>query len=143
MDKNNKLDPEVYREFITGVELLSLRLISVDAKIDDKYFSHETDVSIKVEDKAKYSDSDRGGGFSAFHDYDISLSCEGQEKPYISFKAQFEVIYSSEIAINKKIWDVFKNVNLPLNTWPYVRELFHNTVLRFNHPPVILPAIKR
>jgi len=140
MSENGKKDLKEYREFISGIEIGSLRLVSVNSKFIDEALVPAKGGEIRVKDTSRYEVNEKG--FIAIHTYIIETVMEGQDKPYIIFKAVYEVKYLSEKKITKQIWNKFRQHNLPLNTWPYARELFHNTVLRFNHPPIILPAFK-
>ncbi len=58
-------------------------------------------------------------------------------------RAELVVRYSSEKKITDDIFGLFKEVNLPVNTWPYFREYVHSCMGRLNLPPLVLPALKR
>ncbi|WP_157205831.1 hypothetical protein [Calidithermus timidus] len=39
-------------------------------------------------------------------------------------------------------FEVFKEINLPINMWPFAREFIHNTMARMDWPPFTLPLRK-
>ena len=143
MEKDTRVDPDVYREFIKGIDIDDIRLISINAKITNVNYMPSEGIDVDINETGTYKNV-KTAGFTAKHTYKIKVASKDQkpEKPYISFNAVFEVKYRTEKKMTKKIWDLFKKVNLPLNTRPYARELFNNTLTRFNHPPLTLPAFK-
>lgn len=38
---------------------------------------------------------------------------------------------------------IYSQVSLPINIWPFFRELVHATTSRMNIPPLTLPLVKR
>lgn len=44
--------------------------------------------------------------------------------------------------MTEEIFSIFREVNLPVNTWPYLREFLASTFGRFGWEPIIIPAYK-
>lgn len=59
----------------------------------------------------------------------------------ISFK--YEILYyHNNITIDDEIIKTFVNVNVPINIWPYARELVSSITTRMGYSPLILGAYK-
>ncbi len=49
--------------------------------------------------------------------------------------------YTTQQPANDEFLKLFTHQNVPLNAWPYLRELVHNTMLRFGWVPLVLPPL--
>lgn len=50
--------------------------------------------------------------------------------------------YKSELHPDEGFLEVFSNVNLKVNSWPYLRECVQQTITRFGRTPLVLPVLK-
>ncbi len=80
-------------------------------------------------------------GFRAFHGYQVRLSED--DEAHADIEAEFGVEFVSPEPMTDAIFTVFARANLPVNTWPYLREFVASTMGRFGWQPFTLPALKR
>lgn len=134
------VSPEEYREFIQGIELT--RVYLSDARVKRLRTPNlESKLSFgQSYGKRKFTNID--GGFHATFNLQITLIEEGDEKPIGEINVTYAGEYRSEKKITKKIFEIFEELNLPLNLYPYVREYVHTTTNRMGMPALILPTFK-
>ncbi|EEL27567.1 hypothetical protein bcere0018_33630 [Bacillus cereus Rock1-15] len=47
-----------------------------------------------------------------------------------------------EISNDQEIIDTFVNKNVPINVWPYAREIISNITMKMGFPPLMIPPYK-
>lgn len=141
------ISPEQYRETLAGVELEDVRLVRarVELKGDKAQgigSSIPAGLMIDIESKATYEylseDLCR-----VVHDYILTARNPKNNRQFFKIECSFSLLFKSKDRMDDDFFEVFKEVNLPLNTWPYVREFVDNMTTRMHIPPLTLPLIKR
>lgn len=131
-------DPDAYADFIGQIHLQAVWLVS--AKIENRAGPETPEhVTIRVEDAARWEPTENG--FRAFMDYRIRLL--GGTKVLASFAVTYAVDFASRQPLTEQFFRPFSEVNLPVNTWPYLREFVSTSLGRMNWTPFTLPALKR
>ena len=141
--KKKMVSPGEYRDFIKGIDLKSISFNKASFELLVSEMPKEIKPVVNVKNRAELLEPSPKG-FSSKHKYNLLCSdpVEKKEK-YLRISAEFLVEYSSEKQITDDLFQIFKEVNLPVNTWPYFREYVHSCMGRLNLPPLILPALKR
>jgi hypothetical protein len=141
-----QLSEEDYGSFISGLELQNVLLVEMRAKRID---FPQTDAELGVEVKSfkpkcrRYKD-----GFTVTATFEIyvtqSLVNEGidvgEASVFGSFRVAFELAYTSVIPLDDAIFEIFKQNNLLLNIWPYVRQSVHQQSVLMGLPALVLPV---
>lgn len=129
-----------YGKFIEGLELRELRLVSLNVEARNVMIK-PADTQLNVSDEASYKLID--GGFEVFHHYSL-LAVDAQQPSEIHgrIEAKFGLRFTSTQPISQSYFEIFRGVNLPVNTWPYWRELVQEMVARMGWPPITLPLFK-
>jgi preprotein translocase subunit SecB len=67
------------------------------------------------------------------------------KKVVLKIKAIYKVDYEllKRIEIDEKTIDSFSEMNLPLNVWPFFRELCNDITAKMRIPSLVLPLLKR
>lgn len=131
-------DHERYASFIGQIRLQGIWLAS--AKILNRTGpAMPNNIAIRIDDDATWEAQD--WGFRAFTNYHVRLT-EGR-KQLASVDATFAVDFASREPMSDSIFATFGEVNLPVNTWPYLREFLASSLSRMNWTPFTLPALKR
>lgn len=137
-DKAQKNMPKVkdYNAFVHQVEISNIRIISsrVDL-LDYSYFPSSSEVTIKATEW--YDNS--AELFSISQKYNLNILDKETKKSKARISVTFCLAYNSRIPMSDDYFEIFRQRNLPLNTWPYFREFVHNTVMRMGWPPFIAP----
>lgn len=133
-----KISPEEYRKILSGIELKNILLKEIKASIEHKYFTENTRITIK--DKAQYKNDENE--LIVTHTYTLTAKNK-DKKNALKIVGTFIVIFESNHEINDDFFDIYKETSLPLNVWPFFRELVNSTTSRMNIPPLTLPLLKR
>ena len=139
----NKIGPKEYSEILSNTELIEIYLESCSVRHNREEIQSEKKINISITDKVVFKKVE--AGFTAIHTYDVKAVSSNPEKtkPMLNIKATFCLNFKCGVVVGKPFFDIFKVVNLPLNSWPYLREFVQNTVQRMNLPPLILPFSRR
>lgn len=137
---NRKNNMKNYINFIKQIEILNIYLKKgkIELKneniiIPQTFLRTKENLSYVIVDEEK---------FKTYHDYYIKFVNKKTRKIDVSIECSFVVVYTSKIKINDEIFKTFSKINVPLNTWPYIREFVQNALQRLNLPPLTLPARK-
>ena len=128
-----------YNAFIATLELEDIYLKELSAVYNTETICPAAKVTINM--AARYRNY-RPDIIKIYHDYFISIGDENSEEKDVEVKCVFVVTYKSPQRMTDTFFRVFKNLNLRVNTWPYMRELVHNTVRRMGIDAVIAPVYK-
>jgi preprotein translocase subunit SecB len=125
-----------YNDFIAQIEIADIRIIAAQVKVlDYSYFPSSAKVNWRM--SASYEKAEEY--FNVDNRYNLTISEKGTKGTKARISVTFRIVYSSKIPINDGLFEIFKEINLPLNTWPYFREFIHNTTLRMGWKPMIAP----
>jgi hypothetical protein len=131
--------PEVYNAFLQGLELDNIRLVSVKAEAKvERPKPAQTNVEIRYEPTWR----NREGGFEALAHYKVRFVDEKTRKVQGSIEATFSLLFHSPEPMQDELFVVFGDLNLKINSWPFMRELVQSTMHRLNWPRFPLPLLK-
>ncbi|MHB9038824.1 MAG: hypothetical protein ACYC64_19450 [Armatimonadota bacterium] len=131
-----KPKPEEYKQFLSGLRLLDIELVEcvMDAKADvpkssiARPFKIDTDSSFEVRDD---------GDVNVYHTYNLK-GLEGR-KSVVKIKAVYRLWFKSEMPFTDSFFSIYRDLNLSIHTWPYMRELVSSLTSRTNLPRQTLP----
>lgn len=141
---NEKLpSPAEYQIFLQGLELRHVRLIELRlTTFDDNPKPAESVVS--VEGKTEFVPTE--DGFEARTRYYVSFSERKSGQELGTIEALYGFRYECEIKPNDEgmeaYFEIFSDVNMPVNSWPFMRELTYNMMARMGWTPFTLPLLK-
>ncbi len=132
---------DTYSAFIAGIELEHLWLATLEVHNHYGPTTPQTG-NVRVEDEVTWEPRD--GGFRIYHTYTvIFLAASDEERPLATVRVTYGLEFSSAMPLTEELFAVFSTVNVPVNTWPYLRELIASTLGRFGWQPFALPTMKR
>jgi hypothetical protein len=135
---SSAVSPAEYAAFIEGIKLERLWL--VEAMIRNYAGPNTpTEALLRVGDDPDWCEIE--GGFRAQSHYKVRVTANEESQAEID--VTFAVDFASPTPMTDDLFDLFGFVNLPLNTWPFLREFVHTTFGRMDWVPFALPAIKR
>jgi hypothetical protein len=129
---------DAYATFIGQIALSDIWL--QEAKVINRYGPHSPKRA-KFRFSSEVGWESSPGGFRAFDRAHVFI--EDGETLYAEFEVTFGLDFASEIPVTEELFTVFGEVNLPVNTWPYLREFVSTTMGRMGWRPFTLPALKR
>ena len=134
-----KISPEEYREILDGLELKDILVSNIKADIKHEYLSDG--LKIKIKNDANYL-IDEDDDLIITIRYKLSANSK-EKKSALKIEATYIAVFDSVKEITDDFFDVYKEISLPLNIWPFFRELVNSTTARMNVPPLTLPLLKR
>lgn len=136
----DKLDEELRQNYAKFIGQIELRNVWIrEAEMENLLGSISPDqAAFSLKDEASYEST--SVGFTAFHTYTM-IAEEGGDVA-CNLRVTFALDFSSSVPITDNYFDLFKRANLPVNTWPFLREFAFTTFGRFGWAPITLPTLK-
>lgn len=141
MNENKKPTPQKYKEFIEAIELRDIKLIELNTHIVEE--QPTTDNTLKVDIKMTNEHKILNNMLIFYVNYILAM--RQSKKVVLKIKAKYKVDYEllKKIEIDEKTIDFFSEINLPLNVWPFFRELCNDVTAKMRIPSLVLPLLKR
>jgi len=133
------MDPENYRNLLKKLNLESVRLIKSDSVLN---LDNKSDGSVNIKDKVKIKETPEHIVLID-HTYILTVKAENTDSMFLKLSATFQLLFSIDFDYNEEFFDIYKNISLPLTTYPFFREFVFNTTARMNIQPLTLPLIIR
>ena len=132
------MNKELYQSILKTIELNNISLYKISSLVEHKLLSENMVVSI--EEDASYSYENKI--MNVTNQY--SLFAKNKDNDVVfKIESTFLLNFSASVDIDDSFFDIYKQTSLPLNVWPYFRELVNNISSRMNIPPITLPLMKR
>ncbi len=133
-----EITPDQYAAFIQQLELESIWLAEASVRNDA---GPEMPDEARIVFEPLEAEFDLiEGGFECYHEYGLQIHSD--DSPVAEIMATLGVRFRSEMPMTTELFEPFKGMNLPVNTWPFFREFAHTTLGRFGWVPFTLPAFK-
>jgi len=131
------VSPQDYAAFIRQIELASIWLKGLKVTNHNGPTTPEQG-SLGFQRDANWESSP--GGFRSSCTYLVRL--ESADALHLEMDVTFGLDFISKKDMNDDIFSLFQDVNLPVNTWPYLREIVANVMGRLGWAPFTLPTYK-
>lgn len=133
-----------YTQFIEGIEFIDIFLNKCSFQ---RHSSPDPDNFPEIQailslGEASFSQNDEDLYIEQNFTFSIEETHETESRKVFEIEGVFTLFYKTSSKLNKELFDMFKNNNIPVNLRPYLRELVHSSMTRCNLPPFILPVIK-
>ncbi|HFE63776.1 MAG TPA: hypothetical protein ENK14_05070 [Caldithrix sp.] len=133
-----KISPEEYRRILDGIELKNILISNIKADLKHELLTEGMKIVIK--DDAQYEM--REDDFIIKNKYILTAKNQAN-KIALKIECVFIVVFETKYEITDGFFEIYKDLSLPLNVWPFFRELVNSTTARMNIPPLTLPLLKR
>jgi hypothetical protein len=127
-----------YPAFIQQIELVRIWLKSSKVVNADRNDVAEG-ISVQIIDTSTWNASD--SGFTVYHKYSIKFR-DQRNRRLGDIEVEFGLSYASTVPMTDDLFELFGEHNLPLNSWPYLREYLASTLGRMGWPAFTLPVRK-
>lgn len=127
-----------YAAFISQIELLAVWL-KMARVVNHHGPKPPLQALFTVADDATWEPSP--DGFRVYHHYNVRVVSD--EAPLAEMEVTFGLDFQSAEPPSDRLFAVFREVNLPVNTWPYLREFVGTMTARMNWLTTTLPTLKR
>ncbi len=130
--------PKEYAEFIGQIELRNIWLVEATAK--NHFGPHTPTQAVFRFASTDATWENASSGFRVKHCYELRI--ESEDEMLAEVDVTFGLEFESSQPITDDIFKIFKDVNLPVNTWPYLREFIATTTGRMGWAPFTAPTFK-
>lgn len=139
--RGKRIALEEYARFLQQIELRNVVLTSADVRR-----LGDTSLGARLEYEAKATKRTYEPvreGFQSTLNYLVRMKEVETGVPVGEVRVAITAYYSSDEPMTDEVFEVFGDLNLPLNVYPYVREFVHSATTRMGFPGLILPTVKR
>ena len=142
-----KIDYKIYRKFLTDVEIDGIVLKNLNASRTDDSYDPNVSISIKYNAKESKKEDDKLEILCSFDVKAITEieNCDKKlKKKLFGIKFDFCIQYSisSLKTFSQDYIEFFIYKNVPINIWPYARELVSSVTTRMGYQPLVLKPHK-
>lgn len=141
MSNEQKMSPEEYRKILEGIELLDIALVEAKVMVN-KDQTQPGELQINIKDSKEYK-LQENKVIDIHQRYELDARKPKSKSRFLQVSATFLVRLRSKEEFTADFYDIYKEVSLPLNTWPFFREYLHSNTARMGIPPLTLPLLKR
>lgn len=152
------MDVERYARFIKDIELESVLLESVEAKRDWEKFLQPNNLNVYFEPMIGPTWKVRDQSLEVLASLVVRAVTDSEPEgasesdPALFIRTGFLLVYvyngegnlSDYVSApgNEEILKAFVDKNVPVNAWPYFREMIASLTTRMGLPPLIVPTYK-
>lgn len=134
------MDPVKYREFLKNVELNTIILDSCMIKTNRNKIS--SNMKLDIQHKVDYTIEEKNSAV-ILSSYDLVATKSTKKDFALKVACVYRVLFSSKQPITDEFMEIFTNINIQMNTWPYFREFIQSMIQRVGFPPLTLPLWKQ
>ncbi|BDG22727.1 helix-turn-helix domain-containing protein [Thermus thermophilus] len=129
-------DPEAYARFIQGLDIRSVELVEAHAKLERP---PKGKLAFKMGLEA-FGPEPREGGFLA--GLALSLDFQDEEGPFGFLRLRVRAGYATPLFPDEALFRAFRERNLLLHLWPYLRLYVDFLTAQMGLPRLVLPPWK-
>lgn len=140
MDK--RIDKNLYNKFIKNLEIEDIQLNELTTRcfvdLDDIESELYMELSYKCIDmKIKSIDE-----MNVFPEFDVKV--KSNEMVCLKIRLKFKIKYTIDSlnSFNDQYLELFIDKNVPINIWPYAREVISSITTRMGYPQLIIKPFK-
>ena len=137
MEKQYKLSPKEYSTILEGIDLISISLQKSQAYLNPG-LKIPNDLKINIEEDASFTKRQEKI-VELYQTYKVDARKPDSKSRYIQLSITLNVKVRSEKEFNEDFFEIYKDISLHLNTWPYLREFVNQATARMNVPPLTIP----
>jgi preprotein translocase subunit SecB len=145
MDNTQQEFIKRYNEFIHSLELIDIYVAELTFKRLEN-IPEDKQIPVKVIVKPTKNEYKKAGTdlYEITHRVLFRLEYveEEQEKLFFELKVTFKLFYRSKRELNDEIFKIFVERNIPINVFPFLREIVCNSMYRAGLPPILIPLMK-
>lgn len=133
-------DKEAYSKFIQTVELQDIILDNLTAKRVSEPMGNQLSFNLSPNFTLAERTADR---LMAIAEFGVKVE-DGNNREVFSINAKFllRYTYSKEVEVTEDIEERFLKTNVPVNVWPYGRELISSMTTRMGYPTLVIGTYK-
>ena len=137
------LGREEYKKLIECIELKKIVLCSLNCQLNSDILIQQKSGQAKVELKPSFRlKSKDEKTICAEANFNVNVFDEKNNEKILNIYSSFLLIYTLEEECEDSAIEEFIKRNIPLNAWPYGREIISNLTSRMGLPPLDIGLYK-
>jgi preprotein translocase subunit SecB len=132
-----QITPKEYNELLKKLDLHDIYLSDVTANLHKSHIGEKVTLNL-VE---KFRILQRTPELVRI-EVDYQMTGKSKQSKVVSVKAKYVVVFQTAEEMPEEFFAVYNTHSLPLQTYPYFRELVNSIVSRMGFPPLVLPLRK-
>jgi preprotein translocase subunit SecB len=128
-----EISPSEYMKMLKGIDLRDVYLKDVSSRLNTREISHPA--KLKLDEDFKIIKNDNK---EAVIESKYSLSAKSGKRNVFSIKASYHVVFHLDNSLPDEFFILYSRSSLPLQTYPYFRELVNSMISRMGLPPLVL-----
>lgn len=134
-----KIPPDEYRRLLDRVDLESIVMETCSMKTRREKLASNMRLDIRHKTSYHIEDDNRA---TLISDYEIVATSTTKKEFAVKIGCAYQVVLMSASHFSEEFIDIYSQVNLPMNTWPYFREFVQSMIQKAGLPPLTLPFLK-
>jgi preprotein translocase subunit SecB len=135
--KKREISPAEYNRYLENINLLDIYLVDSKLKANKNNFGEKGQLRLEEESKIV----EKTDTFVKIADT-YKLKAKSGKKIIFSIDVVYHVSFGTSEDIPLEFFDIFNSMNLPVHTFPYLREFVHSMVAKMGLPSLVLPLKK-
>lgn len=132
-----KISPKKYNEYLKHVDIADIYLKDFKSTLSTRIFEGKANLQFEetvklISYREKY----------AIMENSYLIKAKTGRKNIFKIEATYTVVFKTEKELPKGFFEIYNTHSLPLQTFPYLRELVNSTISKMGLPPLILPLRK-
>jgi len=137
ISNETKMEPKEYNKLLKHINISNVILKEIKSTLHK--FSIDEKAKLEFEESAHVVELTDD---IANIEISYSLKAIAKRRRIFVINAKYIVVFGSDRPIPKEFFDIYNEISLPLQTFPYFRELVNSTISKMGLPPLILPLRK-
>jgi len=123
-----------FNEFIQNLHLKDLRVLEVSSKRKEDFLPP---AKIEITREAKFENIGKSE-IKMYITYSLSATQKSKEEPGLTITVVYLLTYKTKMEITDEYFSKFSESSLVIETWPYFRNLVHETTMQMGLPSLVL-----
>ncbi|MDD3269018.1 MAG: protein-export chaperone SecB [Syntrophomonadaceae bacterium] len=134
------IDAKLYKSFIESLDLEEIFLDSL--KVKNYHLPKPRNLTVKLEPEFGISKIFKDSFFASAK-FQVIVSDDKERKAFV-IDARFRLLYNfeSSITIDDEMQEKFMATTLPVNSWPFAREIISSMTTRMGYPSLLIAPFK-
>lgn len=137
-DKQKKMSPKEYSDYLQKVDLVSINFKQYNVKSQKAYIGPHMKIDVKYDTSYELEDVEKTKALTTIV-YKLTAYKNKKSEFVLKIDCTIQALLEAETTFKEDFLDIYLDVNLNLNTWPYFRAFVQDAAQRIGIPPLTLP----
>lgn len=125
---------DIYIKLIKNLHLKRFYTLEISAKREEDF---HLPAKVSIQRVAKFKNIEKDS-IKVYDTYTLNAVQEGKKDPGLLITVTYCLIFNSQIEMTEEFFERFSESSLVIETWPYFRNLVHETTMQMGLPSLVL-----